>query len=114
MAALLTMALWPGACPRCSKITEHGQYELHPPTPTFSLHLSCHDHSSIISFTGEEKLLRFIFPSVLLIPHFGTGLSVQNGEWDAIASLHHFALCLETSVCAIREPTPFMSLNESS
>lgn len=112
MDELLTVALWPRAYPEYSKTTYRGQHELHPPTPTFSLHLSFHDHSSITSFTGEEKLLRFIFPSGLLIPHFGTGLSVQNGKWDAIASLHHFALCLQTSVCAIREPTPFMSLNE--
>lgn len=88
--------------------------ELYAPTPTFCLHLSFHDHSSIISYTGEEKLLTFIFPSVLLIPHSGTGPSVQSGERDAIASLHHFALCLATSVRAIRKPAPFMSLNEES
>lgn len=52
MAALLAVALWPRACPECSKRTKRGQYELHPPTPMFSLHLSFHAHSSIISFTG--------------------------------------------------------------
>lgn len=66
----------------------------------------------MISFTGEQKLLTFIFHAVLLIFHFGTGVPVQNSEQDAIASLHHFALCLQTSAHAIRGPTPFTSLNE--
>lgn len=108
----LIVALWLGACPGCSKITQHGQHEPHPPTHTFSFHLSVDDHSSIVSFTGEQKLLRFIFHAVLLIPHLGTRLPAQNSKQDAIASLHHFALCLQTSVHAIRGPTPFMSLNE--